>query len=144
MKNPKSPSSKKLILQLHPEQNLKEIAPFGLLSEGSGFVEMQQHKSSSDSMLPVIHGQENSDVASTLTQDTSSVDSNGLREKTSWLRIDVISSSLEKDDKPIDFLVYNVEIGVGSSARVKLYQEDLLVPELANWIIVLIIYGCLG
>ena len=39
---------------------------------------------------------------------------------------------MEKDGIPIDFLVHSVDIGVGSSARVKLYEEELPGTKIAQ------------
>ena len=48
------------------------------------------------------------------------------------MRLDLVSTSLEKDGIPIDFLVHSVDIGVGSSARVKLYEEELPGTKIAQ------------
>jgi hypothetical protein len=120
-----------LILQLDPEKNLKGIVPFSLTSEGKDIVvHVQSSDSNSDIMLPVLQGGGNS-LSPSMEPEEEKMES-GLQEKTSWLRLDLVSTSLEKDGTPIDFLVHNVDIGVGSSARVKLYEEDLPGSKIAQ------------
>ena len=94
---PNSPRRQKIILQLDPRKNLKGILPFDLTTEGQDI--LVQKDAEGKSLLPVVQSGDMTNPNDIPEEPLESI----LNEKTSWLRLDLVSSSLEKDGIPIVF-----------------------------------------